>query len=284
MYMIGEPVKLSEVVKLPQDIVEVRADEGDYIGEDGLLHCGKCRGKKQTRLPASDFTDGKEIVVRCLCKCQVEENKRREDMERIECLKNRSLIDGKLREVRLHSFQKDQDNQKVYALAEKYVERFEEMYEKRQGILLWGTVGTGKSFTAACIANELIDRMVPVIMTSFVKILQNIQGNSEREKIFMNCLNDARLLIIDDLGTERNTDYALEKVYNIIDSRYRAGKPLILTTNMTVKEMQENTDIRYKRIYDRIFEMCFPVRVPGRSWREKEAAKRFDEMKKLMEE
>ena len=278
MYMIGEPVKLSEVVKLPQDIVEVQADEGDYIGEDGLLYCAKCRGKKQTRLPASDFTEGKEIVVRCLCKCQVEENKRREDMERIECLKNRSLIDGKLREVRLHSFQK------VYDLAEKYVERFEEMYEKRQGILLWGTVGSGKSFTAACIANELIDRMVPVIMTSFVKILQNIQGNSEGEKIFMNLLNDARLLIIDDLGTERNTDYALEKVYDIIDCRYRAGKPLILTTNMTIKEMQENTDIRYKRIYDRIFEMCFPVRVSGRSWREKEAAKRFDEMKKLMEE
>ena len=291
MYMIGEPVKLSEVVKLPQDVVEVQADEGDYIGDDGLLHCGKCRGKKQTRLPASDFTDGKEMVVRCLCKCQVEENKRKEEaeerrkaMERIERLRNSSLIDDKLREVRLRSFQKDQDNQKVYALAEKYVERFEEMYEKRQGILLWGTVGTGKSFTAACIANELMDRMVPVVMTSFVKILQNIQGNPEEEKIFMNRLNDARLLIIDDLGTERNTDYALEKVYNIIDSRYRAGKPLILTTNMTVKEMQENTDIRYKRIYDRIFEMCFPVRVPGRSWREKEAAKRFDEMKKLMEE
>ena len=47
--------------------------------------------------------------------------------------------------------------------------------------------------------------------------------------------------------------------------------------------MQETTDIRYKRIYDRIFEMCFPVRVAGRSWREREAAKRFDEMKRLME-
>ena len=289
--MIGETVKLGKVAKLSQDIIEIQADEGDYMDEDGLLHCGKCKGKKQTRLPASDFTDGKEMVVRCLCKCQVEENMRREEAEerkevmgRIRRLKNSSLIDDKLREVRLHSFQKDQDNQKVYVFAEKYVERFEEMYKKRQGILLWGTVGTGKSFTAACIANELMDRMVPVIMTSFVKILQNIQENPEEEKTFMNRLNDARLLIIDDLGTERNTDYALEKVYNIIDSRYRAGKPLILTTNMTVKEMQENTDIRYKRIYDRIFEMCFPVRVPGRSWREKEAARRFDEMKKLMGE
>lgn len=282
---------LEEIPKLPQRWVEHDMENSDYIGEDGLVHCGKCKMKKQTRLPASDFTKGKEVVVRCLCKCQKDEKKCREDEERqkeairrIERLRNNSLIDDKLRCVRLGSFQQNDDNHKIFLIARRYVDKFDEMYEKRQGILFFGAVGTGKSYAAACIANELMDRTIPVIMTSFVKILQNIQGNPEEEKVFMNRLNDSRLLIIDDLGTERNTDYALEKVYNIIDSRYRAGKPLILTTNMTVKEMQDTTDIRYKRIYDRIFEMCFPVRVPGRSWREKEAAKRFDEMKKLMEE
>ncbi len=276
---------------MPPDIEKVEMEEGDYVAEDGLIHCGKCHGKKQTRVPASEFTGGREVIVHCICKCQVEvekcrkeEEERKKAMERIERLKSASLIDDKLKNARLCTFQRDADNQKVYALAERYIERFDEMYQKRQGLLLWGTVGTGKSYTAACIANELLERNTTVIMTSFVKILQNIQGNQEKEKVFMSRLNDAKLLIIDDLGTERNTDYALEKVYNIIDSRYRAGKPLILTANMTVREMQENTDIRYKRIYDRIFEMCFPVRVPGRSWREKEAARRFDEMKKLMEE
>lgn len=275
----------------PQNIKDVQMNEGDYIGEDGLIYCGKCNEKKQRKIPASDFTNWEEMVVRCICKCQIREKKIQQEeeekiqkIERIERLKNSSLIDYKLREVRFNDFQKDSDNQKAYNLARRYVDRFDEMYKDNQGILLWGTVGTGKSFIAACIANELLDRMVPVIMTSFVKILQNIQGNPDEEKVFMNRLNDASLLIIDDLGTERNTDYALEKVYNIIDSRYRLGKPLILTTNMTVSEMQENTDIRYKRIYDRIFEMCFPVRISGKSWRQKEAAKRFDEMKKLMEE
>ncbi len=276
---------------MPPDVEKTRMEEGDYVAEDGLIHCGRCHGKKQTRLQASKFTGGKEVIVHCICQCQVEANKRRKEeeerkkaMERIERLKSASLVDDKLKNARLCTFQRDADNQKVYALAERYIERFDEMYQKRQGLLLWGTVGTGKSYTAACIANELMERNIPVVMTSFVKILQNIQGNQEEEKVFMSRLNDAKLLIIDDLGTERNTDYALEKVYNIIDSRYRVGKPLILTTNMTVSEMQENTDIRYKRIYDRIFEMCFPVRVLGHSWREKEAAKRFDEMKKLMEE
>ena len=282
-----QDIKLDSL--MPPDIEKVEMEEGDYVAEDGLIHCGKCHGKKQTRLPASAFTGGREMIVHCIC--QVEANKRRKEeeerrkaMERIERLKSASLIDDKLSNARLCTFQKNADNQKVYALAERYVEKFDEMYQKRQGLLFWGTVGTGKSYTAACIANELLERSIPVVMTSFVKILQNIQGNQGEERVLMSRLNDARLLIIDDLGTERNTDYALEKVYNIIDSRYRVEKPLILTTNMTVREMQENTDTRYKRIYDRIFEMCTPVRVPGRSWREKEAARRFDEIKKLMEE
>lgn len=276
---------------LPQDIEEVQGNEGDYIGDDGLLYCRKCNTRKQKRLPVSEFLGGREMTVRCMCKCEVEEKERKDErarkmdeMERIERLRSCSLIDNKLKGARFETFQKESENQKVYDLAEKYVQRFDEMYQNRQGILFWGTAGTGKSFTAACIANELLSRMEPVVMTSFVKILQNIQNKPEEEKAFMSVLNNVKLVIIDDLGTERNTDYALEKVYNIIDSRYRTGKPLILTTNMTVREMQETTDIRYKRIYDRIFEMCYPVRMSGRSWREREAANRFDRMKKLMEE
>lgn len=276
---------------LPAEAFETEQNEGDYIGKDGLLYCGVCRTKKQTRLPASDFTGGREIIVPCICKCKVEENKRKEEeekkrqeMQRLERLKASSLMDAKLKAARLDGYQVDGDNQKIYNLAGNYVKRFDEMYEKRQGLLFWGTVGTGKSYTAACIANELLDQMIPVVMTSFVKILQNIQGNPDEEERIMAGLNVAKLLIIDDLGAERSTDYASEKVYNIIDSRYLSGKPLILTTNMTLKDMQESEDIRYRRIYDRIFEMCFPVRFAGRSWREKAASKRFDAMKNLMEE
>ncbi|MCI8562000.1 MAG: ATP-binding protein [Lachnospiraceae bacterium] len=276
---------------LPNDIEQVEMEDGDYIDpEDGLIHCGICKVAKQKRLEPSMLTDGREIIVRCICKCQAESlrhrnemEKRKEEMERIAKLRGSSLIDDRLRMAKLATFKKTRDNQKVFSIANRYVEQFEKMYENQQGIIFWGEVGTGKSYTAACIANELLEKKIPVVMTSFVKILQNIQGNQEEEKAIMARLNDVSLLIIDDLGTERDTDYALEKVYNIIDSRYRAGKPLILTTNMTIKEMQENTDIRYKRIYDRIFEMCYPVRVLGRSWREQAAERRFDKMKELLE-
>ena len=88
---------------------------------------------------------------------------------------------------------------------------------------------------------------------------------------------------IDDLGAERGTDFTLEKVYDIIDSRYRSGKPAIFTTNLTMGQMKECTDIRYNRIYDRIFEMCYPVKFSGLSWRKREAAGRYASMKKILE-
>ena len=96
-------------------------------------------------------------------------------------------------------------------------------------------------------------------------------------------LNRAKLLIIDDLGAERGTDFALEKVYDIIDSRYRAKLPMLLTTNLELGMMQEATDIRYSRIYDRIFEVCYPVQFVGQSFRKAEAKRRFDDMKSFLE-
>lgn len=194
-----------------------RMAEGDRIGEDGLVYCGKCGSKKQLRVTFGDKTH----VVRCVCKCEskeIEERKRQEEyeeqMRRINRLKEASMMDKKYREVTFDKYEVREENKKVFEMAKKYADRFQDMYKKNQGLLLYGPVGTGKSFTAACIGNYLLDNAKPVIMTSFVKILQDIWEN-DREAEYITILNSASLLIVDDLGTERETDYALEKVYNI---------------------------------------------------------------------
>ena len=103
------------------------------------------------------------------------------------------------------------------------------------GLLLWGDVGTGKTFIAACIANALIEQGVAVLMTNFSKILNQLSAtfNEDRNKYIEN-MNGYSLLIIDDLGIERNSEFALEQVFNVIDSRYRSKKPLIVTTNLLI--------------------------------------------------
>lgn len=257
----------------------------DYY-KDGVLVCGKCHTNKEKKIQLAREC----VTVRCICKCESEERERiqkqkdyEEEMRRIERLKVASLMDAKLKSATLKTFTQKEDNQKLYTIVKNYVDNFETFYKSNRGLLFWGTVGTGKSYAAACIANELLNRKTPVVMTSFVKVLQVIQDNTENETEFVNRLCAARLLIIDDLGTERNTDYALEKVYNVIDSRYRTGKPLILTTNLNLQDMQMTQDIRYQRIYDRIFEMCHPVMVNGTSWRINQAKERFNETKRLLE-
>lgn len=265
-------------------------EDGDYIGQDGLVYCGKCNTPRQKRLilPAGIFSDDGEKIVSCLCKCQAEaENRRKEqekyqqEMMRLQRMRDASLMDSKYRDARFSNYQVNSHNQKAYRLAVNYSKRFDRMFSENQGLIFHGPVGTGKSFTSACIANELLDSSTSVIMTSFVKILQNIQKQDEAEYIAM--LNSAKLLILDDLGTERNTDYALEKVYNIIDSRSRVSKPMVLTTNLSLDEMMDATDIRYKRIYDRILETCYPVEIAGDSFRMQSAAQRFDRMAEFME-
>lgn len=263
-----------------------RLTEGDHIGEDGLVYCGKCGSRKQLRVKFGDKTH----VVRCVCKCEskeLEEKKRQEEyeeqMRRINRLKEASMMDKKYREVTFDKYEVREENKKVFEMAKKYADRFQNMYKKNQGLLLYGPVGTGKSFTAACIGNYLLDNAKPVIMTSFVKILQDIWEN-DREAEYITILNSASLLIVDDLGTERETDYALEKVYNIIDSRVRANKPMIITSNLELNDMMECEDIRKKRIYDRILECCYPMYVGGKSFRMMKAAQRFDEMKDFLEE
>lgn len=210
--------------------------------------------------------------------------RREEEMRSIQRAKISSMMDDTFQTATFENFQIRKENEEHLKIAKNYCEKFKIMYERNQGLLFCGTVGTGKSYTAACIANYLLERNTSVVMTSFVRILQEMQGfDREREESFSNRLNTVKLLIIDDLGAERSTDYALEKVYGIIDSRYRAKKPLILTTNLTLQQMQNTTDIRYERIYDRIFEMCYPMEFSGISWRKRQAFQRFEETRKILE-
>lgn len=277
---------IAQALSHPQEEVNPEQPE-DYIGDDGLLYCGVCHRKKQHRLQFND----REIIVPCICKCREDEIKREQEeaerkrqMQAIEALRSLSLMSDKFRTATFAAYVRRPENEKPLRIARNYVDKFDQMYAENQGLLLYGPVGTGKSYTAACIANALLDKGISVVMTSFVKILQEIQSGSMDEGSYIKRLDNARLLIIDDLGAERNTDYALEKVYNVVDSRVRSNKPMILTTNLTLDYMKDPQDIRYTRIYDRIFETCYPLQMTGRSFRLDEGNKRFIRMRGLLEE
>lgn len=266
----------------------------DFYDDEGLLVCGVCGEHRQIMYDFPDPIPGDPLHKRpmkrkrqCLCERKAEEEEERRkkaeaDMEAILKLRRASLMDEKFAKATFDNYEETKDNAENLRICRSYVQRFDQMLAKNQGMLFYGNAGTGKSYTAACIANALMAKKIPVMMTSFVRMLDIIKNGDERVDRMMDQMRHAKLVVFDDLGAERGTPYAMEQVYNIVDTRYRQMLPMILTTNRTLKEMKDETDIQYVRIYDRVFENCFPMKFKGDSFRRKTANKRYMEMQKLL--
>lgn len=258
----------------------VPVHENEYIGEDGLLHCSNCNAKTET-IVINPFS-GLKRKVRCKCDCKSEydmfqERQKNEDLER-----QRKICFAETNMANWNFENDDRKNPKISDAMKKYADNFSEFRKDGKGLLLYGTVGTGKTYYAACIANELIDSGYSVLMTNFARLTNQIQGMFDGKQEFIDSLNRYTLLIIDDLGAERTTEFMQEMVFNIIDSRYRSGLPFIITTNLTADEIKKPQEICYSRIYDRILERCFPVEISGISRRRQNVKETFFDVKEKL--
>lgn len=252
--------------------------ENEYIGEDGLLHCSVCHRNVQVEI---EFLDKKKIV-RCICDCRKKELDEFEDRKRYDEQERRRRICFSQSNMYQWTFKNDdRRNSKLSDAMMRYAENFAEFKKSGKGLLLYGTVGTGKTYYAACIANRLIDNGRRVLMTDFVKLTNQIQGTFEKQQ-FIDSLNSYELLIIDDLGAERDSAYMKEMVFNIVNSRYISGLPFIITTNLTADEIKKPQDVSYQRIYDRIIERCFPVEISGVSRRRQNVKDTFFDVKEKL--
>jgi DNA replication protein DnaC len=267
------------------EITATKAADTDYLGEDGLLYCGKCRTPKELRLEADCFFGDRPLPTPCRCvkerqEKEAAEAERLRHLRRVEELKRAGFTDDAMR---CWTFENDDGRCLQMAHARFYVEHFQEMERENIGYLLWGAVGTGKSYFAACIANALMEREIPVRMTNLSMILNDLNTAYDGRNEIIRRLNRCRLLILDDFGMERGTEYALEQVYSIVDSRYRSGKPLIVTTNLTLTELKHPSDTVHARIYDRVLEMCQPILISGESLRRENAEEKLLRLRKMMQ-
>lgn len=267
-------------------ITETHTDDGDYIAGDGLLYCGRCHTPKQTRIPNNSVFGDRPLPVLCQCRREAQaredaEREHRRHMERVTALRRACFTDPAMREW---TFAGDNGKCEQMKHARLYVDRFPEMEQENIGYLLWGAVGTGKSYFAGCIANALLEQEIPVRMTNFASILNDLNAKFDGRNEYIEKLCKCRLLILDDFGMERGTEYSLEQVYSVIDARYRSGKPLIVTTNLTLSQLQNPTDTAHARIYDRVLEMCAPIRFNGDSFRRKTAGEKIQRLRQMIQD
>lgn len=261
----------------------VPTDDETYRGEDGLLYCQRCHTARQSRIEVF----GEARIVRCICQCMAEQRdremelqRRQEQMAEIRRYRDAGFPD---KEMQLCRFEKDDGSTPELTKAmQAYVENFRTLRKEGKGLLLYGNVGTGKSFFSACIVNALIDRGYPCLMTNFSRLTNKISGMWDGKQEYIDSLTRFALVAIDDLGVERDTEYMNESVTTIIDSLYRAKVPVIITSNYTPKQLTEDCEIRKRRVYDRLLERCHPVKVDGPSRRKQIGRSDFAEMNKLL--
>lgn len=264
--------------------------KADFIGEDGLLHCGVCGEPKQAVVKMPTFVTGGDkkpttFPIQCACERAasdkaIAEAKEREHRARIEkarsvCFPYQSMWNDTLAND-------DGKNPDVTRICQRYSESFKRFKEAGAGLLFYGAVGTGKTYHAASIANALIDDGYHGIFTSLSTLGGRMQADYGTAKAsVLKELTGYDFVVLDDLGIERTTPTMNENAYQIVNALYQSGTVMILTTNNDVKVMQDDTDPDRVRIYSRIFEVCNPVAVKGRDRRigkAKQNAKLFREV------
>ena len=258
--------------------------EDEYLNENNLICCRKCHTPRQKQINAM----GKTMEPRCMCACQTadyetreQERKHREFLDMVERSRSVGLPDSELRKPTIENALGY--NPKQIAMVKQYVQHWEEFLASSTGLLLWGDVGTGKSFIAGCIANALLDKGVPVIMTNFAILLNMLTDMYTGDRnAYIDSFKKYPLMIVDDLGMERNSEFAREQIFSVIDSRYRSKLPMIVTTNLSLDELKDTTDLSKARIYDRVLERCLPIRVNEQNIRELNQAAVLARAKQLL--
>lgn len=259
-----------------------RADAriGDYYGKDNMLRCGSCGQPKEAML-----RDG--VIVPVLCECGIrdreairEADKRDAQRKIIAELRGCSVIDARFSVATFDAAEETADNRRALTVARNFVAHWSAMLNAGKGLLFYGPPGTGKTFLAACIVNALAEKDVPVIATSISALVTGY--DTERLTDVIGKMRAADLLLLDDFGAERDTDYMIEQVFRLIDARYQSKKPMILTTNMSMGEMK-TPDEKHARIFDRALSMCYPVKLDGGSWRAAETRETWDDVRGMLE-
>lgn len=252
-----------------------------YRGDDGLLYCGACKTPKQRRHTTED---GRVYLVYEECECI-------KQAKRVMLLKEMQsgITDDRAKGA---TFAKDDGADRENGLLlRRYAEKWDEMQRENIGLLLHGDVGGGKTFFAACIANAIIEKdikegrkhSVPIMLTTIPALRDEMQRDfgSQKARILRE-IAETPLLILDDIGFEKSTPAAAELSFDIINQRYKANAPLIVTTNLTISDITNAKDMQQKRIFDRIVEMCSPVYIKAEGRRQAIARSKSEEARRIL--
>ncbi|SES82086.1 ATP-binding protein [Anaerobranca gottschalkii] len=225
--------------------------------------CGKCqdRGKIYTSLGVKP------------CDCQVDDS--------LVFKKRRAGLTPKIQNSTFENtnflkyLPNDRKNaETVYKVIQNYLNKLVTYIKKGQafqeGIFIHGQTGSGKTHLLGCIANFLIEQQIDVLYVVYADLLDKIRETyneeaTETESAILRRVTSVSVLLIDDLGMEKNSEFAQKYLAQIIDHRYRNMLPTIITSNFTLTELKERSknDMYGERVIWRLVEISHLFQLTG---------------------
>lgn len=216
--------------------------------------------------------DGSDMARQCKC---VELKKQKALVER---LFRQARIPKRFAAKRFDNFEVERQ-ERAWQVAKRYAEQFSTLKDKPQnGLCFVGPPGTGKSHLAYAILNELLLQQVVAVSGTVPDLLDSLRpksggGNAEAEER-LELLKTAELVVLDDLGAEKDSAWSTERIYLIINARYAEQLPTIITSNLPLEELETGANgevnLAWERIVSRIWEMCYAVIMDGDDYRRKD--------------
>lgn len=262
------------------------------IDKDNFIECEYCKNKLYRKTIEWELYGTKRTITldyeRCNCNNaqaywneydlkklrMLEEEKKLELMQEFSSKVEKIIKNSKMSKRNLNykfdNFETNNSNKKVFDNLKNYSEKLVNSIEKK-GLILVGNNGVGKTHLACSIANKLIENGIPVIYGTLINLLAELRNsydteNNISEMEIIKLYENVNLLIIDDLGKEKPSEWGLEKLFTIINSRYENNLPVIITTNYNQNSLLErlslNGEIETSRsIISRLYEMCYLVKI-----------------------
>lgn len=279
-------VSIDEARKYVANIQDIESKKCEFCGKElkpvGLLVnvLGKWRWMYNGEYEACDCEEARKIQELQYMEAvkRLQEERERAYKEKIERMIAESKLGERFRIRTFENFIVNDKNRYAYETAKKYAAEFEKHKKDGLGLIFVGSYGTGKTHLAAAICHELIKQNYQPIFGTMITLLEKIKATygdeyaKENEEQVIDKYTRCDLLVIDDLGKERPTEWAIEKLYYIINTRYERNLPIVITTNYSIEKLINRLTVKdnvetAEAIVSRLYEMCVGIQMEWEDFR-----------------
>lgn len=237
--------------------------------------CDVCAEEiKPIRLPLVD--EVKMVYPRCSCEVAKYHEEKKARAKQEQQTKLESLLGPRFAGCTLENFKVLPGTKTAYQATENFIRNISANIQAGKGLLLFGPPGNGKSHLAATIVRSALATGYTAFFERVPRLLIKIKATySENSGIteadILERMVQAGVIVLDDAGAEKWTQWTEPTLYTIVDERYSHKKALVITTNSSLEQLENKIGTR---AMDRILEMCDIVENRGASYRQMKAAAR----------